>query len=104
MTVLPCAFVCLCVCVSVCLCLCVCVCLCLCLCLCVCVCVCVCVWNQGKKWDPSSLPSTLAEDTDTSIDRSTFTLADMLSWGIAHPQYATDTLLDFKAELAQVTK
>jgi hypothetical protein len=59
---------------------------------------------QGKKWDPSQLPSSLPEDLSTDVDRSTFTLADMVQWGISHPSEATDTLLDFKKELSAVTK
>ena len=59
---------------------------------------------QGKRWDPSVLPTSLPEDQSTDIDRSSFTLADMVQWGIKHPSEATDTLLDFKTELQQVTK
>jgi hypothetical protein len=63
-----------------------------------------CVASQGKRWDPSSLPSTLPEEHSTDVNRESFTLADMVNWGIAHPSEATDTFLDLKRELALVTK
>jgi hypothetical protein len=37
------------------------------------------------------------------IDRSTFTLADMVQWGLKHPSEATQALLDFIAELRMVS-
>jgi len=60
--------------------------------------------SQGKRWDASALPSSLPEESSTDINRETFTLADMVQWGITHPSEATDTLLDFKKELSLVTK
>ena len=44
------------------------------------------------------------DETDTKVDRSSFTLRDMVQWGISHPAAATDTLLDFISELRQVTE
>ena len=34
------------------------------------------------------------DESDTAVDRSAFTLLDMVRWGIAHPSAATDTLLE----------
>lgn len=58
----------------------------------------------GKEWDPSSFKSKVDDESDTAVDRSSFTLRDMLQWGLAHPSAATDTLLDFLQELRQVTE
>jgi Mitochondrial ribosomal death-associated protein 3 len=44
------------------------------------------------------------DESDTSIDRSTFTLADMAEWGLQHPTMATDALVDLLDELKQVTE
>jgi len=38
------------------------------------------------------------------VDRSGFTLRDMVEWGILHPTQATDTLVDLLAELRLVTE
>lgn len=56
----------------------------------------------GEAWDPSTFTSNLpqllkAED----VDRSGATLADMVEWGVRHPPFATDCLLDLVAELRQ---
>lgn len=58
----------------------------------------------GEKWDPASFLSKLHGEDKTDIDRSTFTLADMVQWGIKHPSEATDTLLHFMEELRTVTE
>lgn len=42
--------------------------------------------------------------TDTSVDRSGFTLLHMAEWGLKHGYLATDTLLALKQELQAVTK
>ncbi len=44
------------------------------------------------------------DESDTKIDRSAFTLADMAKWGLAHPAAATDTVLDLLQELRHVTE
>ena len=58
----------------------------------------------GRAWDPSTFKSVYEDESDTKIDRTTFTLKDMVNWGIAHPSSATDTLLDVLKELKQVTE
>jgi Mitochondrial ribosomal death-associated protein 3 len=60
--------------------------------------------SAGKTWDPSSYKSKVTDEVDTSVDRSKYTLADMLTWGIAHPAGATDALLDFLSEIRLVTE
>lgn len=59
---------------------------------------------EGRAWDPSSFQSKYEDETDKAIDRSTFTLADMVQWGIRHPSQATDCFLDLLAEVRQVTE
>ena len=58
----------------------------------------------GVAWDPASYKSKYEDETDTAVDRSTFTLADMADWGLAHPAAATDTLIDLLAELRACTE
>lgn len=57
----------------------------------------------GRVWDAASFKSTVDDESNTAVDRTSFSLKDMLEWGIAHPSAATDTLLDFLAELRRVT-
>ena len=58
----------------------------------------------GGEWDPATFVSKLDSESETGVDRSGFTLHDMVAWGIAHPAQATDTLLDFMNELRSVTE
>jgi hypothetical protein len=58
----------------------------------------------GGAWDPASYVSKHDDESDTAVDRSAFTLADMADWGLAHPAAATDALLDLLAELRQCTE
>lgn len=56
----------------------------------------------GTQWDRTSFQSGLPELLDSSkVDRSAYTLGDMVEWGIRHPPFATDCLLDLFAELKQ---
>lgn len=60
---------------------------------------------EGRPFDRSEFVSKLkAAESDTSIDRSGFTLADMVDWGVRHPAMATDAFLALRSELAQVTE
>jgi hypothetical protein len=45
----------------------------------------------------------LAGEDETDIDRSTFTLADLVQWGINHPSDATDALVHLIDELREVS-
>lgn len=60
---------------------------------------------EGRTWDADAAAAGAlpVEETATDIDRSALTLKDMLEWAVAHPPAATDTLLDFRQELANVT-
>ena len=59
----------------------------------------------GEEWDPASFTSALPQLLDPSkADRQGATLADMVAWGIAHPPFATDCLLDLVGELKQCTE
>jgi Mitochondrial ribosomal death-associated protein 3 len=58
----------------------------------------------GTAWDPNTFVSKYEDESDTSIDRTKFTLADMADWGLAHPSSATDALLDLISELRSVTE
>jgi hypothetical protein len=58
----------------------------------------------GKSWDPASFVSKYEDESDMAIDRSTFTLRDMVTWGVAHPANATDALLDLIEELRVTTE
>lgn len=59
----------------------------------------------GTAWNPASYKSKYEDESDTtSVDRSTFTLADMAEWGLQHPSFATDALCDLLDELKQVTE
>lgn len=53
----------------------------------------------GKPWDPSTFVSRFEDESDDKVDRSSFTLQDMCSWGIKHPSAATDCLLHLLGEL-----
>ena len=58
----------------------------------------------GKPWDPTSFSSKYEDETDTGVDRSSFTLADLVSWGLRHPAALADTLLALLAELRVTTE
>ena len=47
-------------------------------------------------------PGSLDDESKTDIDRSTFTLKDLVDWGIKHPSDATDALIHLIEELRQV--
>jgi len=59
---------------------------------------------EGKLWDESLFSSKFEDESDTSRDRSGFTLADMVSWGLKHPPAATDTVLALLDELRACTE
>ena len=58
----------------------------------------------GKLWDSSSFKSRVDDESDTAVDRTGFTLRDMVEWGLHHPAAATDALLDFLSELRSVSE
>jgi hypothetical protein len=58
----------------------------------------------GKPWDPASFSSAYENETDTAVDRTSFTLADLVTWGLRHPPALTDTLLALLAELRVTTE
>lgn len=58
----------------------------------------------GTVWDPSTYVSEYDDESQTDIDRSTFTLKDMVEWGIRHPTSASDALIAVMDELKQVTE
>jgi hypothetical protein len=59
---------------------------------------------MGKVWDEASYVSRLEDASDTAVDRSSFSLHDLVAWGLNHPSAATDTLLDLLAEVRLVTE
>lgn len=58
----------------------------------------------GTTWDPKSFVSKYADESDTGIDRSGFSLRDMAAYGVAHPAQATDALVDLLEELRLTTE
>lgn len=61
--------------------------------------------SEGKAWDPSLFKSVYEDESDTaSRDRSTFTLHDLVAWGLRHPPAATDTVLALLEEARLVTE
>ena len=58
----------------------------------------------GKAWDAASFKSVYEDESDLSLDRKGFTLADMVDWGLRHPSALTDTLIDLLSELRQTTE
>lgn len=53
---------------------------------------------------PAAALRSLDDETQTDIDRSTFTLKDLVDWGIKHPSEATDALIHLIAEMRQVRR
>lgn len=58
----------------------------------------------GKAWDAASFKSVYEDESDLSLDRKGFTLADMVEWGLRHPSALSDTLIDLLSELRQTTE
>jgi hypothetical protein len=58
----------------------------------------------GESWDPASFVSKVDDESDKAVDRSTFTLADMVAWGVRHPDAASPALCDVFNELRAVTE
>lgn len=46
----------------------------------------------------------MSDESDTGVDRSSFTMRDLVEWGIAHPSQATETLLALLEEARKVTE
>ena len=59
---------------------------------------------SGVPWDPRAFKSKYEDESYLSLDRSSFTLSDMVTWGLRHPAAASDTLIDFLSELRAVTE
>lgn len=54
---------------------------------------------------PACLPACrVSDESDTGVDRSSFTMRDLVEWGIAHPSQATETLLALLEEARKVTE
>lgn len=65
--------------------------------------------SRGEAWSDGDFASALDAVPPTGVGapggrRDGFTLKDMVEWGLNHPAAASDTLLDFLAELKAVTE
>jgi hypothetical protein len=61
--------------------------------------------KAGTGWDPATFKSALAAyEAETGIDRSSFTLRDMVEWAVADPSSAGESLVHVREELCACTE